>query len=103
MSLSPMRRGYRRAPWALPRQIEDGIGGPEWGTFLGPKHVERVSLERLSASAAFTQVRPLKHGGVYLQLSQDAADAQSPAIDDLVAAGRAALDGIAFDVSELAV
>lgn len=97
--LTDDRIRYRRAPWFHDKKIDRGIGGPEWGTFLGPKHVEKLALDKLRESGAFTQVRELSHGGVYVQLSEEPLDATSDKIVALVSNGRAALEPILLDVT----
>lgn len=89
---------YRNAPAYLRNQIHCGIGGPEWGTFLGPGHLARLPAATLS-SGAFHHVRLLAHGGAFIRLSSDPMDAQSESIIALVANARAALEPILMDVS----
>ena len=97
--LTEDRIRYRRAPWHHDKQIDRGIGGPEWGTFLGPRHLEKLSLEDVRSSGAFAQVHLLAYGGAFLQLTGDPSDSQSERIVDLVARGRVALSAITLDVS----
>jgi hypothetical protein len=97
------RLRYRRASWQHDKSIDTGIGGPEWGTFLGSKHVDKLSVPALRTSGAFTVVRELTHGGVFLQLSEHAADAQAAKITELVAAGRSALDPILLNVDAVRI
>lgn len=89
---------YRLAPWFYRAQIDEGIGGPEWGTFLGPKHLEKLPLDKLRASGAFARVRDLSYGGALLQLSDDPADAAGERIIELVSKGRSALGPVLLDV-----
>ncbi len=93
---------YRNAPAYLRNQIHHSIGGPEWGTFLGPGHLARLPPDTL-ASGAFHQVRPLAHGGAFLRLSEDPMDAQTDAILGMVARARAALEPIVMDVSSVRI
>lgn len=90
---------YRRVPFVYDTKIDHAIGGPEWGTLLGSKHLARVSLEALRSSGAFAEVRELASGGAFLALSANPGDALSDKIVELVAAGRRALDPIVLDVS----
>jgi hypothetical protein len=96
--ISDERLRYRRASWQHDKSIDIGIGGPEWGTFLGPKHVEKLSVPDLRASGAFAEVRELPHGGVFLQLSRHPGDAQAAEINELVAVGRRGLEPILLNV-----
>lgn len=99
--MTPDRIRYRRTPGFLANQIHHSIGGPEWGTFLGPGHLARLPAAALS-SGAFHHVRPLSHGGAFIRLSSDPMDAQSESILALVANARAALEPIVLhDLSEV--
>lgn len=100
--MTPDRVRYRKAPAYLFNEIHHGIGGPEWGTFLGPGHLARLPPATL-ASNAFHSVRPLAHGGAFVRLSEDPLDAQSDAILALVANARAALEPIVLDVSDVRI
>ncbi len=94
---------YRRTPWYYDKKVDQVIGGPEWGTFLGPKHLEKLSLDRLRDSGAFFEVRPLSSGGAFVRVSESPADAQSNRILKLVAKARAALYPIVIDVSAVKI
>jgi hypothetical protein len=98
--LTEARRRYRRASWLHNTKIDVGIGGPEWGTFLGPKHVTKLSLDEVEATGAFHEVRQLSHGGWFLQLTPDPAAAQSGEINDRIGAGRAALGQVILDTND---
>lgn len=100
--MTPDRIRYRRTPAFLANQIHCGIGGPEWGTFLGPGHLARLPADTL-ASNAFYSVRPLAHGGAFIRLSEDPMDAQTDAILGMVARARAALEPIVVDVSSVRI
>jgi hypothetical protein len=97
------RLRYRRASWQHDKSIDVGIGGPEWGTFLGPRHIEKLSVPDLRASGAFAAVRELSHGGIFLQLSRHPGDAQAAKINELVAAGRGALEPILLNVDAVRI
>lgn len=97
--LTDDRIRYRRSPWYFDKKIDRAIGGPEWGTFLGPGHLETISAEKLRRSGAFFEVRELATGGAFLRLSEDPIDAQDDGILGLVTKGRAALEPIVLDVS----
>jgi hypothetical protein len=102
-AMTENRIRYRKAPVFHRKKIDVGIGGPEWGTCLGPKHVAQLSLETLRASGAFFEVRELSYGGAFLRLTKDPMDAQSDRIVELVERARAALAPIALDVSDVNV
>lgn len=99
--LTDDRMRYRRAPFVYDSKIAHAIGGPEWGTLLGPKHLEKLSLAAVRASGAFAEIRELASGGAFLAVSRDPGDALSDAIIELVAAGRRALEPILLDVSAI--
>ncbi len=98
--MTPDRIRYRRTPGFCVSEIAHGIGGPEWGTFLGPAHLARLPPATLT-SDAFHHVRPLAHGGAFIRLSTDPMDAQSESILALVANARAALEPILLDISSV--
>lgn len=101
--LTDDRIRYRRAPAFHQQKIDRAIGGPEWGTLLGPKHLERLSLDAVRASGAFAIVRALASGGAFLALTTNPADARGDTIAELVAAGRRALEAILLDISTITV
>lgn len=100
--MTPDRIRYRRFPAYLANQVHHSIGGPDWGTFLGPGHLAGLPPETLKSSA-FHSVRPLAHGGAFLRLSEDPLDAHTDAILGLVARARAALAPIVVDVSSVRI
>jgi hypothetical protein len=101
--LTEARRRYRRASWFHNTKINMGIGGPEWGTFMGPKHVAQVGLQDVEATGAFNRVRELPYGGWFAQLTGDPADAQASDINGRVDAGRAALAKIILDTADVRI
>jgi hypothetical protein len=101
--LTESRRRYRRASWFHNTKINVGIGGPEWGTFLGPKHVEQLALDDVKATGAFHEVRPLGYGGWFLQLTPNASDSQASNINDRIDAGCDALATIVLDTNDVRI
>jgi hypothetical protein len=101
--MTPERLRYRRMPHFRDESITEYIGGPEWGTILGPGHVARLSLDELRESGAFYEVRELAHGGAFVRLSEDPMDTRSLAIVDMVARGRAALAPICMNVDDIRI
>ena len=97
------RLRYRRMPHHREEFITDSIGGPEWGTILGPGHVARLSLDELRRSGAFYEVRELGHGGAFVRLSEDPMDTRSLAIVDMVTRGREALASICMNVDDIPI
>lgn len=97
--MTDARIRYRRAPWYFDNEIDQVIGGPEWGTLLGPKHLEKLTLEALRSSGAFFEVRSLSYGGAFLRLSEDPLDTQAERILGLVEKAREALAPVTVDVS----
>ncbi len=95
------RARYRRAPFVYDSKIDRAIGGPEWGTLLGSKHLERLSLDAVRSTGAFAEIRELVSGGAFLALTTNPGDALSDRIVELVAAGRRALEPIVLDVSAI--
>ncbi len=72
------RRTYNKSN--LDRQVP----GPEWGLFLGPGHLAVISADVLEASGVFHLVRRLGEELVFLQLTDDPADALRPDYDQLL-------------------
>ena len=101
--MTPERLRYRRMPDLRGEFITESIGGPEWGTILGPGHVARLSLDALRASGAFYEVRELAHGGAFVRLSEDPMDTRSLGIVDMVARGRDVLAPICMNVDDIPI
>jgi hypothetical protein len=101
--MTPERLRYRRMPDFRGAFITESIGGPEWGTILGPGHVARLSLDELRRSGAFHEVRELSHGGAFVRLSEDPMDTRSLTIVDMVARGREALAPICMNVDDIRI
>jgi hypothetical protein len=101
--LTEARRRYRRASWFYNTKIDAGIGGPEWGTFLGSKHVAQLDVGKLRASSAFREVRELSHGGWFLQLTENPADALASDVNDRVEAARTTLSSIILPTDEIRI
>jgi hypothetical protein len=52
-------------------ELRDRIRGPEWGTFLAAHHVDKLGgRERIERESGCAVVRPLEHGGMYLQVTE---------------------------------
>ncbi len=99
--MTPDRIRYRRFPGYIANQVHRSIGGPDWGTFLGPGHLARLPPDWLK-SDAFYSVRPLAHGGAFVRLSDDPLDAHTDGILGMVERARAALEPIVLnDLSEV--
>ncbi len=66
------------------RKLDREVPSPEWGLFLSRKHLDVVPASALEASGVFHQVRRLGDDLVFLQLTEDPADALRPEYDDLL-------------------
>jgi hypothetical protein len=77
------RRLRERRTYSL-RKVDRELPAPEWGLFLGPGHLERVSIEALEASGAFHHVRRLGEKQLFLRLTADPADALRSGYDELL-------------------
>jgi hypothetical protein len=52
-------------------ELGDRIRGPEWGTFLARHHVEKLGgRERVERGAGCELAKPLRDGGLYLQVTE---------------------------------
>jgi hypothetical protein len=98
------RRVRERAAYSdynLP--VERELWGPEWGLLLTAGHLERVPLARLRDSGVFARVEPLADGLVYVQLTDDPADALRDDYDDMLDAARAVLAPVLTDLSHVII
>jgi hypothetical protein len=66
------------------RKLDREVPAPEWGLFLGRRHLEVVPADEIEASGVFHQVRRLSDELVFLQLTEDPADALRPDYDALL-------------------
>ncbi len=98
--VSLQHRKERRAHWMYEHDIFTKVPGPEWGLFLGAGHLDTLPADALRGSGAFARVLELRDRLVYLQLTDDPADARDlEAFDRKLDAARAALAPIAMDLT----
>jgi hypothetical protein len=81
-SLTPRRLAERRR-YDM-RKLDREIPSPEWGLYLSRGHLDVVPADELEASGVFHRVRRLGDDLVFLQLTEDPADALRPDYDDLL-------------------
>ncbi|MGN6108801.1 MAG: hypothetical protein ACTHU0_27090, partial [Kofleriaceae bacterium] len=67
------QRGRRARDWKS-EQLATKIAAVEWGTFLGPGHLEQLDLEALRNSGAFDDVVVVSPQLVYLQVTMNPLD-----------------------------
>ena len=94
----PRRAQEREAHARYFERRETQIAGPEWGLFLGPGHLARVTPD----PAVFPVIRDVGRGKLCL-LSDNPEDALTAAFDVRLDAARQALAPILMDVSEVPV
>lgn len=66
------------------RKLDREVPSPEWGLFLSRGHLEKVPASALEASGVFHQVRRLSDELLFLQLTDDPADALRPDFDAML-------------------
>ena len=101
--LSEQRFRERRARLRYADRIGTELAGVEWGTFLGPGHLERVDLGELRRSGAFERVVEVSPRLAYLQVSDDPEDDLTEGFEAKLIAARLALAAITTDVSALSL
>ena len=95
--LSPQRRRERRGRDWHSDQVDTALSGIEWGTFLGPGHLQggRIDLQALRASGAFERVvEVVPERLVYLQVTGSPTDDLEAAIETKLIAARQAVSSI---------
>jgi len=101
-SLDERRLMERAAGAFYSEQVNERIGGPEWGLFLSDGHLQK--LDRHALRATFADVRELSEFGlVYLQLTADPVDALRPNFLSTVGRARQTLAPVLMDLSGLPV
>lgn len=79
------------------------LGGVEWGTFLGAGHLAWVSAETVRTSGVFARVERLSPDLVYLQVTQDAADDLTLALEERLVAARKVLAPVLMPVDGISL
>jgi hypothetical protein len=98
--VSVSRRKERRAQELFPDQLAARIPGPEWALFLSEGHQAELQVDKIRATGAFAKVEELDGRLLYLQLTDDPADARDlEAFEATVDAARQVLRPIAMDLS----
>jgi hypothetical protein len=97
-----IRRLRERATYDMKR-IDREIPAPEWGLFLGRKHLDALPADAIAATGAFHQVRRLGEDLVFLQLTPDPADALREDFDQLLDRARQVLAPILADPSGVSI
>ncbi len=101
--LSEQRFRERRARLRYADRIGRELAGVEWGTFLGPSHLERVDLGELRRSGAFARVVDVSSRLAFLQVSDDPLDDLTAAFEGKLARARDALTPLLMDVSSISM
>lgn len=97
--LSERRARERRAHRRFEDSLATALGGPEWGTFLGPGVLPRLDREAIQGAAAkVVDVTPTL---VYVQATDDPLDELSDGFDARLDALRSALAPVLMDLSAL--
>lgn len=94
----PRRTKERKAYSWYWEKNETEIAGPEWGLFLGPGHLARVTPD----PTVFPVIRDAGQGKLVL-LSENPEDALTEAFDAQLEQARRALGSVMMDVSEVPV
>jgi hypothetical protein len=77
------------------------LAGVEWGTFLGPGHLERIDVAALRSSGAFERVVQVTRSLVFLQLTANPEDDLSPDIEPKLSRARELLRSLLLDTGDL--
>ncbi|TMQ12954.1 MAG: hypothetical protein E6J91_19925 [Deltaproteobacteria bacterium] len=93
----------RRARLRYSDRIGTELAGVDWGTFLGPGHLERVDLGELRRSGAFARVVEVSPKLGYLQISNDPLDDLTDGFEARLALARRALAPLLMDVSSISM
>lgn len=101
--LSEQRFRERRARLRYADRIGTELAGVEWGTVVGPRHLERVNLDELRRSGAFSQVVEVSPKLAYLQVSDDPRDDLTDAFEAKLVLARRALVPLLMDVSAISL
>lgn len=99
--LSPLRQCGRRARDWKSELIGTKLATLEWGTFLGPGHLDQIDLRELRDSGAFARVVKVSPSLAYLQVTPNPADDLSGALEEALPRAREALAPLLMDISDV--
>lgn len=99
--LAELRRVGRRGYDFHSERIATSLATIEWGTFLGPSHLERIDLARLRSSGAFAHVHEVSPSLAFLQLTEDPSDDLSGALELRIVRAREVLAPILMDIRDV--
>jgi hypothetical protein len=91
------RRGYHWHQWERARLLS----GPEWGTFLGGQHLEKLDLDAVRASGAFERVISISPRLAFFQVTADPDDDGRDVFEERLVGARGALSPILMDLSDV--
>lgn len=97
--LSEQRLNERAARGRNAERLGTELAGVEWGTFLGPGHLERIDLDAVRASGAFAGVLRLSDDLAYLQVTHDPMDDVTGVLEAKLPAARRVLAPVRMDIS----
>ncbi|MBX3155901.1 MAG: hypothetical protein KF773_07875 [Deltaproteobacteria bacterium] len=99
--LSRQRMLERRGRDRHQGRRQELLSGPEWGTFLGAQHLEKLDLELVRASGAFERVVRISPRLAFLQVTADPEADGRDGFEQLLVDARAALAPIMMDLSDV--
>ena len=101
--LSEQRFRERRARLRYADRISKELAGVEWGTVLGPGHLEHLDLGELRRSGAFARVVDVAPKLAYLQVSDEPMEDFTIAFEAKLVNARRALAPVLMDVSGISL
>jgi hypothetical protein len=101
VGLSPQRIAERRVRDFKNEQLDTGLAGLEWGTFVGAGARKKLDLDELRRSSAFERVTEVSPELAFLQLTASPEDDLAPAAEDRFTRARRLLSSVLLETSDL--
>ncbi len=101
VGLSAQRIAERRVRDFKSEQLESRLAGLEWGTFVGAAVRQKLDLDELRRSGAFSRVAELSPEIAFLQLTASPEDDLAPDAEDRFTPARSLLSSVLVDTSDL--
>ena len=101
VGLSAQRIAERRVRDFKSEQLDTRLAGLEWGTFVGAAVRQKLDLDELRRSGAFSRIAELSPQIVFLQLTASPEDDLAPDAEDRFMNARILLSSVLIDTSDL--
>jgi hypothetical protein len=89
----------RDAHYVQQRHLLTNISGPEWGIFLGPSHLEKLSISEIEHTRVFDIVQSIGERLAFVAITRDPEDALALDFDANLDRARAVLAPLLMDLS----